>query len=237
MQNQEYPVHLSDPLRVRIAVEYARHEMRKLFPRIRDAATLAVLDDEITRWPELLSVRDFWNGVHGISMGFRLKNIVSWLTSLNIRWEKREVDTADLWFGGSFGPIPKLGSAESAGDVAWKLFLSENIKLLEEVRKTVFEKSNDSAPRSEYPLFVVRKEDELRVIDGNRRLLQAIVNERPRISIYVGEPISSPVFYEHWVPTSLMVDLAFWHKKEFLSGRSTTQEIAHVIAELIRDSS
>ncbi|TSC52813.1 MAG: hypothetical protein LiPW39_538, partial [Parcubacteria group bacterium LiPW_39] len=43
--------------------------------------------------------------------------------------------------------------------------------------------------------------------------------------------------FEHWVPTSLLVDLVFWHKRQLELGRETTEAVARTIAELIRDSS
>ncbi len=53
----------------------------------------------------------------------------------------------------------------------------------------------------------------------------------------VGEPVGEPVLYEHWVPTSLLVDLVFWYKRQVRAGHETTEVVARLIAELIRDSS
>ena len=86
-----YKKHLSDPLRLKIAYSYVQHELRKLFPNLRDKATWGKIDSEVIGWsgknPTLVPVRDFWNGVNGISTGFKLKQIVTWLTSENIKWE------------------------------------------------------------------------------------------------------------------------------------------------------
>ena len=53
----------------------------------------------------------------------------------------------------------------------------------------------------------------------------------------VGEPIAEPPLFEHWVPTSLLVDLVFWHKRQMEVGKDTTETTARMIAELIKNSS
>lgn len=229
--------HLFEPFRQGIAVCYAQQEFRKLLPQLRDGALWQSIDEQIGKWYKELSIRNFWNAIHGISMGFRLKSLVPWITSLNIQWAEKDVVVEELWFGGKFGPIKSLKVPESAVMVKEKIFLSENAVLLKQTRKKLEEIKEETAPRDHFPIFVVRKENKLRVIDGNRRLLQAIVNQKDTIPAFVGEPIAEPPLYEHWVPTSLLVDLVFWHKRHVQVGRETTDIVANVIAELIRDSS
>lgn len=171
-------------------------------------------------------------------MGFRLKSLVPWITSLHVRWTERNVPVKDLWFGGKFDPIASLETSESAVAVKKHLFRPKNKKILEQTRKKLQKESINTAPRDNFPIFVVRKDhSKLRVIDGNRRLLQAIVFGKHAIRAVVGEPIAEPPFYEHWVPTQILVDIVFWHKRQVLLGRDITKATARVIAELIRDSS
>ena len=241
--NKIFLPHLSEPFRRGIAVRYAQQEFRKLLPQLRDGALWQSIDEQIGKWYEELSIRNFWNAIHGISMGFRLKSLIPWITSLHIKWAEKEVPVEELWFGGKFGPIASLGGSESAAEIKEKLFLLENKKLLEQIRQKLEEEAVKTAPRDNFPIFVVRKshgdssEKRLRVIDGNRRLLQAIVDKKDAIRAVVGEPVAEPVLYEHWVPTSLLVDLVFWYKRQVRAGRETTEVVARVIAELIRDSS
>lgn len=235
--NKSYLPHLFDPFRQKIAVRYAQHELRKLLPSLRKASLWKLIDKQIEEWSEKLLFRDFWNGIHGISIGFRLKSLVPWITSLNMQWAEKDVAVDELWFGGKFGPIASLGVSEASLEVRESLFLPKHRKLLEQTRKNLVEKSVESAPRDDFPIFVVRKEEKLRVIDGNRRLLQAIVNQKNTIRAFAGEPIAEPPLYEHWVPTSLLVDLVFWYKRQVQIGRKTTNAVARIIAELIRDSS
>ncbi len=229
--------HFYEPIRREIATYYAQHEFRKLLPQLREASLWKSIDKQIENWYEKLSERNFWNAIHGISMGFRLKSLVPLITSLNIKWREKEIPIAELWFSGKFGPIGSFGTSESAGEVKEKIFLPQNRKILEQTRKKLKIFSLETAPRDAFPIFVVRKEGKLRVIDGNRRLTQAIINKSNTIKSFVGEPLAKPLIYEHWVPTSLLVELVFWHKQQAQSGRKTTGMMAKNIAELIRDSS
>ena len=235
--NKLFLPHLYEPIRREIATRYAQHEFRKLLPQLRQALLWKSIDKQIENWYEKFLERNFWNAIHGISMGFRLKSLVPLITSLNIRWEKKEILLEELWFGGKFGPIGSLGTSESASEVKEKIFLPKNRKILEQTRKKLKIFSLETAPRDEFPIFIMRKKGKLRVIDGNRRLTQAIINKRDTIKSFVGEPLAKPLLYEHWVPTSLLVELVFWHKQQIQSGRKTTGMIAKNIAELIRDSS
>lgn len=241
--NKIFLPHLYEPFRREIAVRYAQQELRKLLPQLRDRALWQSIDEQIGKWYEELSIRNFWNAIHGISMGFRLKSLVPWITSLNVQWVEKDLPVEEFWFGVKFGPIASLGGSESAAEVREKLFLPENQKLLEQTRRKLEQERAKTAPRDNFPIFVVRKshgdsfEKKLRVIDGNRRLFQAIVNKKDTIRAVVGEPVGEPALYEHWVPTPLLVDLVFWYKRQIRAGRETTEVVARVIAELIRDSS
>ncbi|MDP3795474.1 MAG: hypothetical protein Q8R13_06185 [bacterium] len=227
--------HLEDPFRRSIAVRFAQHELRKLLPAVRDERTLRLIDEQVEGWYDMLSVRNFWNGIHGMSMGFRLKSLVPWITSLHIRWSERECPVDELWFGGGFG-LEGLGAGESAKAIRERLFLPEHRDLIEEKRRRLLAESATSAPRDHFPIFVVRKEGKLRVIDGNRRLLNAVVAQHATIGATIGEQVGEPALYEHWVPTALLVDLVFWHDRYCALGRGTTDAFARTIAELIRDS-
>ena len=211
--------------------------MGKLLPRLRGKSVWRLIDAQIEEWPEKLSVRNFWNGIHGISIGFRLKSIVPWITSLNVAWKERAVPLEELWFGGKFGAVGKLGAGENAAAVRDALMRYENRALLEEAARVTEEKSRETEPRDSFPVFAVRKEGELKVIDGNRRLMSAVVSGKESVLASVGEPLGEPPLREHWVPTPLLVDVVFWNKRQVLAGRETTEESAKIVAELIKDSS
>jgi hypothetical protein len=233
--------HLHNSLRRKIAICYAQQEMRKLLPQIRNINLWQSIDNQIENWYKELSIRNFWNAIHGISMGFRLKSLVPWMTSLHMNWVEKDISIEELWFGGKFGPIVSLKIPdeilESAAEVKKRIFQTENKKIFRQTRKKLKELAIESAPRDNFPIFVVRKNGKLRVIDGNRRLLRAIIFGKEKIRAMAGEPAGEPALFEHWVPTSLLVDLVFWHKRQIQNGRDTTDTMARTIAELIRDSS
>lgn len=235
--DQKFPSHFYEPLRRKIAIQFAQKEIRKLLPELRDASIWQLIDKQIEEWQEKLGMIAFWNGIHGISMGFSSKSLVPLITSINIKWSEKDLSIEDLWFGGKFATVSHLENAESAATVKEQLFQPNNKELLEKTKKVMEEKASETAPRDDYPIFVVSKEEKLRVIDGNRRLLQAIVYGKNTIKAYIGEPIAKPPIYEHWLPTQILVELVFWHKQQTLAGRETTDATAKVIAELIRDTS
>lgn len=233
--------HLHDSFRRKIAIRYTQQEMRKILLQMRDINLWQSIDSQIENWYEELSIRNFWNAIHGISMGFRLKSLVPWITSLHMRWVEKDILLEELWFGGKFGPIASLKIpdeiSESAAEVKKRIFQRKNKGIFEQTRKKLEELSKETSPRDDFAIFVVRKNGKLKVIDGNRRLLQAIVNNKDSIRAFVGEPTTEPALYEHWVSTSLLVDLVFWHKRQIQNRRDTTDTMARTIAELIRDSS
>ena len=176
MKTSSLPKHLSNSLRREIAVRFVQHEMRKLFPHVRNAAQWRVLDNDIEQWFTNLTVRNFWNGVHGLAMGFRLKSLVPWITSKNVQWKKKNM------------PV-------------------------EQIRPGTSMKSASSTPRDHDPIFVLYKEKQFHVIDGNRRLHVALAAGKKTIPAYVGVPVRKPYLSEHWVSTSLLVDLVSAYNK------------------------
>lgn len=236
-EEENFLPHFYEPLRIKIAVQYVQEEMRKFFPELREEILWNAMDKQIENWHENLGIRNFWNAVHGISMGFRLKSLVPWITSLNIKWEEKEMLLKDLWFGGQFGPIKEMKCSQSAADVRDKIFQEENKEILENSRKILKEKKEETAQRDYFPVFAVKKKEKLVVIDGNRRLLQAIIDKKETILAVIGRLVAEPPLFEHWVPTSSLVDLVFWHKRQIESGNDTTETTAKMIAELIKNSS
>lgn len=78
-----YPKHIFESLRIEIATTYVKHELRK---NLADFT-----EEDVDIWFEKLGPRDFWNGVHGIAMGFKLKNgMMQIITAENVAWKKEE---------------------------------------------------------------------------------------------------------------------------------------------------
>lgn len=235
--NNVFLPHLYDPLRKKIAVSFIQHELRKLFPQLRGESVWKLMDKAVEQWYEDLSIRNFWNAVHGITMGFRLISIVPYITSLNMKWTEMNSPVDNLWFRAKFHPVTPSDVPELARDVKNWLLSPNQKQIFNKTKKFLEGNFVATEPRDYFPIFVVRKESKLRVIDGNGRLLKAIIEGKEKIKAFVGEPVAEPVLFEHWVPTSLLVDLVFWHKRQKENKREITADMAKVIAELIRDSS
>ncbi|MEM2145785.1 MAG: hypothetical protein QW279_10515, partial [Candidatus Jordarchaeaceae archaeon] len=96
MDKKIYPKHIYEPIRIEIATSYIKHEFRKLLWRIPEKY-FEKIDKDIKSWmnsPELATPRDFWNGFHGIAMGFKLKiGLIYLVTAENIKWSKRQFPT------------------------------------------------------------------------------------------------------------------------------------------------
>lgn len=106
---QNYPAHIYEPIRREVTNSYLRHELRKYFPSV---ANWQEVDGDIEKWfdgsAELYPVRDYWNGVHGIMMGFKLYNqLLSYITAENVIWKKEKIKLGELAFSDFGEYIPR----------------------------------------------------------------------------------------------------------------------------------
>lgn len=96
LMQQSYPPHIYDPIRREVANGYLRHELAKYLP----SATGSWRED-IEKWfdgsTEFYPVRDYWNGVHGIMMGFKLYNqLLAFITAENVNWSREKIKISEL---------------------------------------------------------------------------------------------------------------------------------------------
>ena len=96
MEREVYPKHLYEQIRREIGVDCIRHELRKYLPSIKGEVWRRI-DQDIEGWfdeaPFLYPVRDFWNGVHGIMMGFKLySHLLNFITGENVTAKKEAED-------------------------------------------------------------------------------------------------------------------------------------------------
>lgn len=243
MAKQIYPSHLYEPIRREVAVSYLRHEFRKLFPSIRDARSLKLIDNDIAHWfndnPELAPVRDFWNGLHGISMGFKLKNIVTHLTAKNIRWQRNKVLIEELYFGANFDELKPVGPNPQVSAVREWYFDSKNKASLQLALKHHALRSSQSAPRDTDPVIIIPYgKNQHKILDGNRRVMRSILLKKPYIEAFVAKSINDKPLEEFWVPTSTMIDIIFAHRF-FYSPRNKglTTASAKILSDLTAHSS
>ncbi|MEK7524756.1 MAG: hypothetical protein AAB548_00070 [Patescibacteria group bacterium] len=91
-----YPAHIYEPIRQEVANSYLRHELAKYLP-----SATGEWRKDIDKWfdqsAELYPVRDYWNGVHGIMMGFKLYNqLLAFITAENVSWTRERIKIADI---------------------------------------------------------------------------------------------------------------------------------------------
>lgn len=203
----DYPKHLSEKIREEVAVGYMKHELKKIFPSINKREVENLIKNKTLSIP-----RDFWNGFHGISMGFKLNiGLIYAVTAENIEWKKIKVPVSDLYFGTKIKELEKIIDDDdlSVKNVFKNLEKKEKVKkeLLEKYRK--IKKSN---PEWNKDLIIVKEKNIgekniLSVYDGHNRLLDAILENKKNINSFVGRFKSQDLTPKnYWLPTSLLMD-------------------------------
>ncbi len=181
MGKEDYPAHVSDPTRRTIAERYVKHELIKLLSGLRETAAWETIQRDVTGWfsanPTLAPIRDFWNGVHAISMGFKLKLLVPWLTSFHVQWSEAEVQTEELWFTSRLEDLVKIGPEPSAKAAKKWYFADENREALEIARQAEERRSLETMPRSDFP--IIAKQDGVRIFARREQLRQLALITHP----------------------------------------------------------
>ena len=221
MEREVYPKHLYEQIRREIGVDYVRHELRKYLPSIKGEVWKRI-DQDIEGWfdeaPFLYPVRDFWNGVHGIMMGFKLySHLLNFITGENVRWTKEEIELELLNFGTVNSLVKEMVPEGNEVRLAMSGYLkNERLRKshLEEMRKW-YEITEE---RSTNPIIVTQKriegKDKLVVYDGNGRTTLAVLKGRGKILAYVGRFVDERRQPEnYWLPTSLLMEIVHFVKK------------------------
>lgn len=210
-----------EQIRREIGVDYVRHELRKYLPSIKGEVWKRI-DQDIEGWfdeaPFLYPVRDFWNGVHGIMMGFKLySHLLNFITGENVRWTKEEIELELL----NFGTVNSLVKEMVPEGNEVRLAMSGYLKN-ERLRKSHLEEMQKwyeiTEERSTNPIIVTQKriegKDKLVVYDGNGRTTLAVLKGRGKILAYVGRFVDERRQPEnYWLPTSLLMEIVHFVKK------------------------
>lgn len=221
MEREVYPKHLYEQIRREIGVDYVRHELRKYLPSIKGEVWKRI-DQDIEGWfdeaPFLYPVRDFWNGVHGIMMGFKLySHLLNFITGENVRWTKEEIELELL----NFGTVNSLVKEMVPEGNEVRLAMSGYLKN-ERLRKSHLEEMQKwyeiTEERSTNPIIATQKsiegKDKLVVYDGNGRTTLAVLKGRGKILAYVGRFVDERRQPEnYWLPTSLLMEIVHFVKK------------------------
>ena len=227
----DYPKHLDQKIRTEVAISYLKHELRKLFPSISEPEIEGLIVNKNLAIP-----RDFWNGVHGIGMGFKLHiGFIYLLTAENISWSYETIDVRSLSFGVD-RDLTKMADSRSVVKVLEFLEAnpSEYEKYFIEFKKTWV----DDKKRETDPIIVFEKKDGLAIYEGNGRLEKLILDNREKTQGYVGRYTTSekrPL--NCWLPTSLIMDLLlFVYQAIDEDNQDLFKSQINVLRNMLRDS-
>lgn len=203
----DYPKHLSEKIREEVAISYLKHELRKIFPSINSKDIENLMLNQTLSLP-----RDFWNGFHGISMGFKLNIGLTYvITAENIQWSKEEISVDNLYFGTKIKEIEEIIDNDDLSVKNVLRNLEDRIEIKEKLLEK-YKKINEINCDWDKDLIIVKEKNiddkkVLAVYDGHNRLLQSILSGKSEISAYVGSfKDSELVPKNYWLPTSLLMD-------------------------------
>jgi hypothetical protein len=224
MEKRVYPVHIYEPIRSDIAKNYIKHEFRKLLWRL-PAEYFKKIDLDIENWtrsPEIGYPRDFWNGFHGFSMGFKLKiGLIYLITAENIHWTLEDMPLSKLNFGVEQAETRHIRPGKLPANEVLDFYNSreneeEKNRFLELNRKL----SSETPPRDTDPIIAFQKIEEGILVnsvhDGNRRLAKSVLERKDKILTYIGRySTDNKVPKNYWIPTSLIMDNLYFARLSY----------------------
>lgn len=225
-----YPKHLSEKIREEVAISYLKHELRKIFPSIETKEI-----ENLTKNKELCNPRDFWNGLHGISMGFKLKNILYLATAKNITWSQEKISMDKLTFGVELSCTRIIKEGKILAKEFADFYDKNSDKKLEQLAETIKIRGNNRERESD-PILVIENKGVSSVYDGNGRLARKLLEGKKIINAYVGK-MEGDVLDNFWLPTSLLMDnLYFVYEAIRNKDENLFKSQMEVINNMLRNS-
>lgn len=208
-----YTDQLTERTRVDIGKMLLAHEMIKIFPKLFDYDELKTqINDQWSNLNGEVVVRDFWNLIDSIMMGYKLKNITRDITSQCYRWNLVQTQTvSELRFSTDINGL--TSNTKTATEVS--AFLKANPTELKRITDATSKAFPGNNTRHLDPIIILSQDSSLFVHDGNGRLLKAVVEVQKTISAYIGTQNQVPKS-NHWVPTSFLMKLADVRSKDLL---------------------
>ncbi len=217
-----YPKHIYDRIRIDIATTYLRREFKKYLPDVKEPEAWSQIDSSVEKWysekDNIMPLRQFWNGFHGMAMGFKLKeHFLEVLTAENITWKLRDDFPLDgnLLVGTDLSFISPYFEGKNSNMEEVREFFNapENQEIADRWRKEFQQSREESFDKDKSPIivFVLPKDgvDSYIVQDGNRRSLLAILEGKTSIPAYYGDYTSEEkIPTNFWIPTSVIMQFA-----------------------------
>lgn len=242
-KNLPYPEHLYQPIRLEIALVYLKRELRKMLPGIRGGEIWQRIDTQIESWfvpQNQVSVRDFWNGFHGIAMGFKLKiGFIQFLTAENVKWRlERKLPLDEKIVFGDLAYISKKIAGKRLTALELKQFFNhpQNKTITQYWRKEFRKHGQESEPRDYFPIIAVEEskanQTVISIHDGNRRAILAILEGKTDLPAYIGQYTTAQEIPQNfWLPTSFLMELV---KEGELIGEENYSQILSILKALMK---
>ncbi len=220
------PEHIYDNFRQKVATSYIKHEFRNLLRRVPKESWKAI-DRDISDWvksPELAKPRDFWNGFHGICMGFKLKiGLIYFVTAENVSWQKKSMNISDLWFGVELQQTKVVGDGKLPAYEVMKFYrVPKNAQERRKQLNFTLNLTRKTLARDKHPIIVVQKKKDNKLIysvyDGNRRLAKAILQGKDKITAFVGSFTKGDQPVNYWIPTTILTENLYFARNAFERG-------------------
>lgn len=243
---EKYPKHIYEPIRYEVAENYLVHELRKLFETVGNKYP-AELEKDIRNLKvskELANPRDFWNGFHGICMGFKLKiQLIYVVTAENVKWERRLVPLENIRFGVELEQTRAVAPGNLLATEVRNFYMDPKNSSVKDKYLKVAGQYFDDNLRGKDPLsaFVLPGSNgkEITVFDGNGRLGRMVLDSSiEMVDCYVGNFTDErKVPTNTWVPTPLLMENLYYAKKAFDRGdKEIFNKYLEIIVDMVRDS-
>lgn len=202
-----YLPHIIEPERIEVARQLLLKEYYKLFP-FMNAKQFEELGNSMVGWldgrnQEMAPIHDFWNYLDGNLIGLKLKNIIPYLTSENIKWRHEFIDSKALTLYWPVGTLDKLNQPGPYDyEFVKRQILTDEKSLLENKQISDAKSSDTVLSRDSFPIVVAREiSGELQLMDGNRRVMRAWIYDKLQISAWVGTLVAEPALHNYWLST------------------------------------
>lgn len=171
-----------------IALQYLKHEFRKLFTDVEDIDFWKNLDKSLEKLGKRIGKDDFWQLISGVAEGYLQKWIYRVLTDSVYDWTLEEIAIDNIRMTGMspfMNPILK--------EAGWKPSRFAKIwKSHPKYSQLPHARGMRSFPeRDNNPIFLHERDNELRVFDGMRRVCIAALENKKSLKALVGR-IRSP---------------------------------------------
>ena len=190
---KSYTAQLTEPTRIQIGLNLIARELIKINPQVNYDQLVSHLAGK-WQFEKSEDVRDFWNLVHSLIAGYKLKRILPKITSAQWHWSLN----AHL-------PIDNIRFTADTNNYELTGKSTSEVKAL--ANYTEFKISMEAYPsaeskkRLEDPIIVFDDATTTEVHDGNGRLFFSLLTEKNSIPAYIGTKtqIGKP---NHWIPTA-----------------------------------